>query len=89
VGLKFILNSFQIPSPSRSSLKHLSLIYFLLIQSFFCAMRFSNSFLAAGLTAIAYSAPIYDEESIGECDYEPETSSSALAVIGTFTRLVL
>ena len=49
-------------------------------------MRFPKTFLAAGLTASVFAAPISDEEPIGECDYEPETSSSALAVIGNFIQ---
>ncbi|TVY40249.1 putative endo-beta-1,4-glucanase B [Lachnellula occidentalis] len=45
-------------------------------------MRFSKTFLAAGFTASVFAAPIPDED-IGECDWEPETASSALAVIAT------
>ncbi|TVY86755.1 putative endo-beta-1,4-glucanase B [Lachnellula willkommii] len=47
-------------------------------------MRFSKTFLAAGFTASVFAAPIPDED-IGECDWEPETASSALAVVATPT----
>lgn len=54
-------------------------------------MRFSKTFLAAGFTASAFAAPIYDESAFDECDYEPEPKPSehksrsiASAVMGTW-----
>ena len=47
-------------------------------------MRFSKTFLAAGFTASVFAAPIPDEDN-GECYWEPEETSSALAVVGNFT----
>ncbi|TVY40035.1 putative endo-beta-1,4-glucanase B [Lachnellula cervina] len=51
-------------------------------------MRFSKTFLAAGFTASVFAAPIPDED-IGECYWEPETTSSALAVVATSTSASL
>jgi hypothetical protein len=46
-------------------------------------MRFSTSFLAAaGLSALAFAAPISQDSENDDCDYEPEVSSSAAVVAG-------
>ncbi|KAH8668055.1 glycoside hydrolase superfamily [Tricladium varicosporioides] len=40
-------------------------------------MRFSATFLAAGLTAFALAAPIAEQDEYDECDWEPEASTAA------------
>ncbi|TVY23338.1 putative endo-beta-1,4-glucanase B [Lachnellula hyalina] len=51
-------------------------------------MRFSKTFLAAGFTASVFAAPIPDEDN-GECYWEPEETSSALAVVASSTSASL